>query len=67
MAWENLLAIRRLVSHPADRAAIEKLLKAAQRNLDDYTGDGVNDALLAKCLAQAEVLSCHARATLVMP
>ncbi len=138
MTLENLLAIRRLVKHPADPAAIEKLLKAAQRNLvdaqittisaenrfdaaykailqcamaalwakgyrtstsepghhqtaiqalpltlavdsatvivldalrkqrnlNDYTGDGVNDALLAECLAQAEALLRHARATL---
>ena len=35
-----------------------------QRNLNDYTGDGVNDALLAECLAQAESLLRHARSTL---
>ncbi|MBI5330913.1 MAG: DNA-binding protein [Betaproteobacteria bacterium] len=33
-----------------------------QRNLNDYTGDGVNEALLAECIAQAE--SLHARTTL---
>ncbi len=35
-----------------------------QRNLNDYTGDGVSDALLAECLAQAEALLRHTRATL---
>jgi len=138
MTLENLLAIRRLQRHEAGRAAIEKLLKAAernladasvntisaenrfdaaykailqcamaalwskgfrtstsepghhqtaiqalpltlaldsatvivldalrkQRNLNDYTGDGVNDALLVECIAQAEALLHHARATL---
>ncbi len=138
MTLENLLAIRRLQRHEAGNAAIEKLLKAAernladarvttisaenrfdaaykailqcamaalwakgyrtstsepghhqtaiqalpltlavdsatvivldalrkQRNLNDYTGDGVNDALLAECLAQAESLLRHARSTL---
>jgi|JI6StandDraft_1071083.scaffolds.fasta_scaffold335334_2 hypothetical protein len=34
-----------------------------QRNLTDYTGDGVNDALLTECLAQAEALLRHARTT----
>ncbi|MDP2787025.1 MAG: DNA-binding protein [Pseudomonadota bacterium] len=138
MTLENLLAIRRLVQHEAGRAAILKLLAAAQRNLadakvtmispenrfdaaykailqcamaalwakgyrtstsepghhqtaiqalpltlaldsatvivldalrkqrnlNDYTGDGVNDALLAECIAQAESLLQHARTTL---
>lgn len=35
-----------------------------QRNLTDYTGDGVSDALLAEGIAQAESLLRHARATL---
>jgi len=35
-----------------------------QRNLNDYTGDGVSEALLAECLAQAEKLLRHTRATL---
>ncbi len=138
MTLENLLAIRRLVRHEADRADILKLLAAAernladarvtsisaenrfdaaykailqcamaalwakgfrtstsepghhqtaiqalpltlaldnatvivldalrkQRNLNDYIGDGVSDALLAECLAQAEALLRHTRATL---
>jgi len=38
-----------------------------QRNLTDYTGDGVSDALLAECIAQAESLLRHARATLGEP
>jgi len=38
-----------------------------QRNLTDYTGDGVNDALLAECIAQAEALLRHALATLGEP
>ena len=136
MTLENLLAIRRLVRHEAGRAAILKLLAAAQRNLadakvtsisaenrfdaaykailqcamgalwakgfrtstsepghhqtaiqalpltlavdsatvivldalrkqrnfNDYTGDGVSDALLAECIVQAESLLRHARA-----
>lgn len=35
-----------------------------QRNLNDYTGDGVNEALLAECIAQAESLLLHTRTTL---
>jgi hypothetical protein len=63
MTLENLLAIRRLVRHEAGRDAILKLLSAARRNLADagYTGEGVSDALLAECLAQAEALLRHTR------
>ena len=32
-----------------------------QRNLNDYTGEGVSDALLAECLTQAEALLRHTR------
>jgi len=138
MSLENLLAIQRLVRHEAGRAAILKLLVAAernladagvmaisaenrfdaaykailqcamaalsakgyrtstsqpghhqtaiqtlpltlavdsatvmvldalrkQRNLNDYTGDGVTDALLAECITQAEALLKRARVTL---
>jgi uncharacterized protein (UPF0332 family) len=35
-----------------------------QRNLNDYTGDGVSDALLTECIAQAESLFQHTRTTL---
>ncbi len=38
-----------------------------QRNLTDYTGDGVNHALLTECIAQADALLRHARATLGEP
>ncbi|MBN8451679.1 DNA-binding protein [Accumulibacter sp.] len=38
-----------------------------QRHLTDYTGDGVSKALLAECIAQAESLLHHARATLGDP
>jgi hypothetical protein len=38
-----------------------------QRNLTDYTGGGVSDALLAECIAQAESLLRRARATLGEP
>ena len=38
-----------------------------QRNLTDYTGDGVSDALLAEGITQAESLLRHARATLGEP
>ncbi len=38
-----------------------------QRHLTDYTGDGVSEAVLAECLAQAESLLRHARATLGEP
>lgn len=38
-----------------------------QRNLTDYIGDSVSDALLAECIAQAESLLRHARATLGEP
>jgi hypothetical protein len=141
MTLENLLAIRRLVQHEPGRAAIARLLAAAernladaritaistenrfdaaykailqcamaalsakgyrtststpghhqtaiqtlpltlavdnatvivldalrkQRNLNDYVGDGVTDALLVECIAQAESLLRHARVTLGEP
>ena len=35
-----------------------------QRNLNDYTGDGVSEALLTECIGQAETLLRHVRATL---
>jgi hypothetical protein len=35
MTLENLLGIRSLKEHPADAAEIQKLLNAAQRNLND--------------------------------
>jgi len=35
-----------------------------QRNLNDYTGDGVSDALLAECIVQAESLLQLTRTTL---
>lgn len=35
-----------------------------QRNLNDYAGDGVSEALLAECITQAEALLRHARVTL---
>ena len=38
-----------------------------QRHLTDYTGDGISEALLAECIAQAESLLRHARATLGDP
>lgn len=38
-----------------------------QRNLTDYTGDAVNDALLAECITQAESLLRLARTTLGEP
>lgn len=38
-----------------------------QRHLTDYTGDGVSEALLAECIAQAESLLRHARAALGDP
>ena len=35
MTLQNLLAIKRLLAHAPDGAAIRKLLEAARRNLDD--------------------------------
>jgi len=35
-----------------------------QRNLNDYTGDGVSEALLVECIGQAEDLLQRAHATL---
>jgi hypothetical protein len=54
MSLENLPAIQRLVRHEAGRAAILKLLLAAERNLQ-------------QCIAQAEALLHRARVTLGDP
>jgi hypothetical protein len=56
MTLQNLLAIKRLQAHAADRAAIRKLLEAAQRNLADaavtqISADNRFDAAY-KCILQ---------------
>ena len=56
MSLENLLAIKRLVKHEAMPGSILKLLAAADRNLNDYSGDTVSDATLTECIVQAESL-----------
>jgi hypothetical protein len=60
MTLQNLLAIRRLQAHAADRASIRKLLDAAQRNLADasvaqISPDNRFDAAY-KCILQCAML-----------
>lgn len=61
MTLANLLAIQRLQAFKASPAAIQRLLGAAARNLNDYEGDPVSDAVVAECLTQAEQLLAHTR------
>ena len=56
MSLENLLAIKRLVKHEAMPGSILKLLAAADRNLNDDSGDTVSDATLTEYIVQAEFL-----------
>jgi hypothetical protein len=45
MTLENLLAIRRLIRHETERAAILKLLTAAERNLADARVASISAAI----------------------
>jgi hypothetical protein len=60
MTLQNLLAIRRLQEHVADHAAVQRLLSAARRNLDDARVDRISadnrfDAAY-KCIMQCAML-----------
>lgn len=64
MTLQNLLAIQRLQAHNADRAAIQKLLQAARRNLADaqvaqVSADNRFDAAY-KCIMQCAMLGLWA-------
>lgn len=64
MTLQNLLAIRRLLTHAPDAAAIHKLLEAARRNLADarivvISTDNRFDAAY-KCLMQCAMLGLWA-------
>lgn len=63
MTLKNLLGISLNAVSP-DPAAIGKLLAAAQRNLSDYSGDLIPDAVAAECLASAQALQGHVLAWL---
>ena len=64
MTLQNLLAIKRLLAHAPDSAAIRKLLEAARRNLADasvaaISTDNCFDAAY-KCLMQCAMLGLWA-------
>lgn len=64
MTLQNLLAIKRLLAHTPDAAAIRKLLEAARRNLADagvaaISADNRFDAAY-KCLMQCAMLGLWA-------
>jgi hypothetical protein len=64
MTLQNLLAIKRLLAHAPDGAAVRKLLEAAQRNLADanvaaISTDNRFDAAY-KCLMQCAMLGLWA-------
>ena len=64
MTLQNLLAIRRLQAHTADRASVRKLLEAARRNLADaavaqISADNRFDAAY-KCILQCAMLGLWA-------
>lgn len=64
MTLQNLLAIKRLLAHAPDAAAIRKLLEAARRNLVDaqvaaISADNRFDAAY-KCLMQCAMLGLWA-------
>ncbi|STR45254.1 DNA-binding protein [Iodobacter fluviatilis] len=43
MTLENLLAIHKLIAHQPDRDALQRLLDAAKRNLDDARVTAISD------------------------
>jgi len=64
MTLQNLLAVKRLLAHAPDGAAVRKLLEAAQRNLADANVAAVStdnrfDAAY-KCLMQCAMLGLWA-------
>ena len=64
MTLQNLLAIKRLLAHAPDGAAVRKLLEAAQRNLADaniaaISADNRFDAAY-KCIMQCSMLGLWA-------
>lgn len=64
MTLQNLLSIKRLQAHAADRTAIRKLLEAARRNLADarveqISADNRFDAAY-KCIMQRAMLGLWA-------
>ena len=63
MSLKNLVG-RSLEAVAPDRAAIRRLLAAAQRNLADYQGDSVPEKTTAECFGQAQQLLADVRAWL---
>ena len=63
MILKNLLGIS-LEAVAPDPVLIAKLLSATQRNLSDYSGDLVPDAVASDCLTSALALQAHVRAWL---
>lgn len=61
MTLANLLAIQRLQAFNATPQGVQRLLAAAMRNLNDYEGDPVRDAVVTECITQAEALLAHTR------
>jgi len=60
MTLQNLLAIKRLLAHSPDAAAMRKLLEAARRNLTDATVTAISTDnrfdMAYKCLMQCAIL-----------
>ena len=64
MTLQNLLAIKRLLAHSPDAAAVCKLLEAARRNLTDATVTAISTDnrfdMAYKCLMQCAMLGLWA-------
>jgi hypothetical protein len=64
MTLQNLLAIKRLLAHSPDAAAMRKLLEAARRNLTDATVTAISTDnrfdMAYKCLMQCAILGLWA-------
>lgn len=55
-----LQALSKTMAIPADTVTVLDALRR-QRNLNDYEGDPVTDAVVGECQAQAEALLAHTR------
>jgi hypothetical protein len=61
MTLASLLAIQRLQAFNATAQGVQRLLAGVTRNLLDYGGDPVRDAVVTECITQAEALLAHTR------
>ena len=56
MSLDNLLKISQLQRHAATAQEVQRLLAAASRNLNDYSGDLIEPAAVRSCVSHAQSL-----------